>query len=143
MIVVPTATIPQGITALVNFLPDLGPEENLANMEREISQVKTAQITYAVRPATVDGVSIKEGDIMAIGDKGILALGRTPSEASLKAIEAMADPDAELITLYYGQDVTEEEAARLKEEGESMFPDKEFELQYGGQPVYYYIISAE
>ena len=96
-----------------------------------------------MRPATVDGVSIKEGDIMAIGDKGILALGRTPSEASLKAIEAMADPDAELITLYYGQDVTEEEAARLKEEGESMFPDKEFELQYGGQPVYYYIISAE
>ena len=143
VIVVPTATIPQGITALVNFLPDLGPEENLANMEREISQVKTAQITYAVRPATVDGVSIKEGDIMAIGDKGILALGRTPSEASLKAIEAMADPDAELITLYYGQDVTEEEAARLKEEGESMFPDKEFELQHGGQPVYYYIISAE
>ena len=143
VLVVPSATIPQGVTALVNFMPDLSPEENLENMEREMAQVRTAQITYAVRSTMVDGIGINEGDIMAIGDKGILGLGHTPFEAGMEAMKAMLDDDMELITLYYGADVKEEEALRLKEAGEELFPDKEFELQYGGQPIYYYIISAE
>ena len=137
VLVVPSAT------ALVNFMPDLSPEENLENMEREMAQVRTAQITYAVRSTMVDGIGINEGDIMAIGDKGILGLGHTPFEAGMEAMKAMLDDDMELITLYYGADVKEEEALRLKEAGEELFPDKEFELQHGGQPIYYYIISAE
>ena len=143
VLVVPSATIPQGITALVNFMPDLPPEENMKNMEQEMAQVHTAQITYAVRPAVVDGVEIHEGDIMALGDKGLLAVGSSAFETGIAAIRAMLAGDAELLTIYYGSEVPEEEALRLKEAGEELFPEKEFEIQYGGQPIYYYIISAE
>ena len=143
VLVVPSATIPQGITALVNFMPDLSPEDNMENMEREMSRVRTTQITYAVRSTMVDGTEIHAGDIMAIGDSGILAVSHSPFEAGMAAMKAMLDDEAELVTLYYGAEVTEEEAFRLKEAGEEAYPDKEFELQYGGQPIYYYIISAE
>lgn len=141
--VIPSRTVPQGITALVNFLPDLTPEENLETMTEEMERVKTAQITYAVRTTCIDGTEIKEGDIMAVGDEGILAVEKSVSHAAETALSAMADDDSELITIYYGKDVTEEEAKALKERASELLADKEVELQYGGQPIYYYILSAE
>ena len=143
LIVVPSKTVPQGITALVNFMPDLTSKENLENMTAEMERVKTAQITYAVRTTNIDGMDIEKGDIMAIGDKGMLAVEHSPEEAAKAALKAMLDEDSELVTIYYGCDVKEEDAEKLKEEAEKEFPDKELELQYGGQPIYYYMISAE
>ncbi|MCB7317924.1 DAK2 domain-containing protein [Lacrimispora sp. 210928-DFI.3.58] len=143
IIVIPSKTVPQGITALVNFMPDLSPEENLENMTEEMARVKTAQITYAVRTTNIDGMDIEEGDIMAIGDGGMLAVGKAVTSTAVDALKAMLDEESELVTIYYGSDVQEEEAAVLKEKAEELFPDKEFELQYGGQPIYYYMISAE
>ena len=143
IIVVPSKTVPQGITALVNFMPDLTSKENLENMTAEMERVKTAQITYAVRTTNIDGRDIEKGDIMAIGDEGMLAVEHSPKEAAKAALKAMLDEDSELVTIYYGCDVKEEDAEKLKEEAEKEFPDKELELQYGGQPIYYYMISAE
>ncbi len=143
IIVVPSKTVPQGITALVNFMPDLTSKENLENMTAEMERVKTAQITYAVRTTNIDGMDIEKGDIMAIGDEGMLAVEHSPKEAAKAALKAMLDEDSELVTIYYGCDVKEEDAEKLKEEAEKEFPDKELELQYGGQPIYYYMISAE
>ena len=143
IIVVPSKTVPQGITALVNFMPDLTSKENLENMTAEMERVKTAQITYAVRTTNIDGMDIEKGDIMAIGDKGMLAVEHSPEEAAKAALKAMLDEDSELVTIYYGCDVKEEDAEKLKEEAEKEFPDKELELQYGGQPIYYCMISAE
>ena len=143
IIVVPSKTVPQGITALVNFMPDLTSKENLENMTAEMERVKTAQITYAVRTTNIDGMDIEKGDIMAIGDKGMLAVEHSPEEAARAALKAMLDEDSELVTIYYGSDVKEEDAEKLKEDAEKEFPDKEIELQYGGQPIYYYMISAE
>lgn len=143
IIVVPSKTVPQGITALVNFMPDLTSKENLENMTAEMERVKTAQITYAVRTTSIDGMEIEKGDIMAIGDEGMLAVEHSPEEAAKAALKAMLDEDSELVTIYYGCDVKEEDAEKLKEEAEKEFPDKELELQYGGQPIYYYMISAE
>ena len=143
IIVVPSKTVPQGITALVNFMPDLTSKENLENMTAEMERVKTSQITYAVRTTNIDGMEIEKGDIMAIGDKGMLAVEHSPEEAAKAALKAMLDEDSELVTIYYGCDVKEEDAEKLKEEAEKEFPDKELELQYGGQPIYYYMISAE
>ena len=143
IMVVPSKTVPQGITALVNFMPDLTSKENLENMTAEMERVKTAQITYAVRTTNIDGMDIEKGDIMAIGDKGMLAVEHSPEEAAKAALKAMLDEDSELVTIYYGCDVKEEDAEKLKEEAEKEFPDKELELQYGGQPIYYYMISAE
>ena len=130
-------------TTIVNFMPDLTSQENLENMTAEMERVKTAQITYAVRTTNIDGMEIEKGDIMAIGDKGMLAVEHSPEEAAKAALKAMLDEDSELVTIYYGCDVKEEDAEKLKEEAEKEFPDKELELQYGGQPIYYYMISAE
>ena len=124
-------------------MPDLTSEENLENMTAEMNRVKTAQITYAVRTTNIDGMDIEKGDIMAIGDKGMLAVEHSPEEAARAALKAMLDEDSELVTIYYGSDVKEEDAEKLKEDAEKEFPDKEIELQYGGQPIYYYMISAE
>ncbi len=143
IIVIPSKTVPQGITALVNFMPDLTSQENLENMTAEMERVKTAQITYAVRTTNIDGMDIEKGDIMAIGDNGMLAVEHSPEEAAKAALKAMLDEDSELVTIYYGSDVKEEDAEKLKEEAAKEFPDKELELQYGGQPIYYYMISAE
>lgn len=143
IIVIPSKTVPQGITALVNFIPDLTPEENLENMTAEMERVRTAQITYAVRNTSIDGMEIHEGDIMAIGDRGMLAVDTSVSGAAKKALEAMLDDDSELVTIYYGSDVAEEDAEAFREQAQEQFPDKEIELQYGGQPIYYYMISAE
>ena len=143
IIVIPSMTVPQGITALVNFMPDLGPEENTQTMTEEMGNVRTAQITYAVRTTNIDGIDIEEGDIMALGDHGMLAVGKSVDGVALDAMKEMLDEECELVTIYYGADVSEHEAKVLEEQAQEQYPDKEIELQYGGQPIYYYLISAE
>lgn len=143
IIVIPSRTVPQGITALVNFMPDLGPEENTQTMTEEMGNVRTAQITYAVRITNIDGIDIEEGDIMALGDHGMLAVGKSVDGVALDAMKEMLDEECELVTIYYGADVSEHEAKVLEEQAQEQYPDKEIELQYGGQPIYYYLISAE
>lgn len=142
-VVVPSMTVPQGITALINFALDLPPEENVRIMEQEMGRVKTGQITYAVRSASIDGREIHEGDILGLGDGGLLASGSSVAQTALDALEAMADGDAELITIYYGDGVKEEDAAALLAAVRERFTDCEAELHYGGQPVYYYLLSVE
>ena len=143
LFVVPSATIPQGITALINFSPDLGPEENMENMVQEMKRVKTGQITYAVRTTAVEGIEIHEGDIIAIGDQGMLAAEKDIPSAALKALQAMIDEESELVTLYFGTGVSQSEAEALQKQAQGQFPQVEIELQNGGQPVYYYLISVE
>ncbi len=143
VIVIPSRTIPQGITAIINFAPDLSPDENEANMTEEMARVKTGQITYAVRNTTIDDIEIKEGDIMALGDNGILAVGEDIEATALKSLEAMVEEESELITIYYGRDVSGEDAAALKEKTEEQFSNCEVELHSGSQPIYYYLISVE
>lgn len=143
IIVIPSRTVPQGLTALVNFMPDLGPEENTQTMTEEMGNVRTAQITYAVRTTNIDGIDIEEGDIMALGDHGMLAVGKSVDAVALDAMKEMLDEECELVTIYYGADVPEHEAEALRDQTQKQYPDKEIELQYGGQPIYYYLISAE
>ena len=143
VIVIPTKTIPQGITAVISFTPELDAEANKANMLEEISRVHSAEVTYAVRDTEIDNVEIKEGNMMAIGDKGILCVGDDRNGTALDALCAMVTEETELISIYYGEDVTEEEAASLQEKAAEKFPNIDIELQLGGQPVYYYILSAE
>ena len=141
--VVPSKTVPQGITALINFMPDLSTEDNLENMTAEMGKVKTGQVTYAVRKTNIDGMDIEEGDIMAIGDQGMLAVEKSVNAAALKALEAMIDGESELATIYYGAEVDEVSAQKLFEQAQEKFAGVEIELQNGGQPVYYYMISVE
>lgn len=143
IIVVPSKTVPQGIAALINFMPDLSAQDNLENMTAEMERVKTGQITYAVRTTNIDGMDIEEGDIMAIGDHGMLAVEKSVNAAALKALEAMLDEDSELATIYYGAEVDELSAQKLFDQAQEKFPEVEIELQQGGQPVYYYMISVE
>ncbi len=141
--VVPSKTVPQGITALINFAPDLAPQENLEIMEQEMGRVKTGQITYAVRNTSIDGREIHEGDIMGIGDAGMLAVGSSVSQTAMDALKAMVDEDSELITIYYGKSVKEEDAEGFLQEAREQFSGCEIELHFGGQPVYYYLLSVE
>lgn len=141
--VIPTKTVPQGITAVINFVPDLSVEENVAVMEAEIGKVKTGQVTYAVRDTSIDDKEIKQGDYMGIGDKGILSVGEEKKAVALEMAKEMVDDEVELISIYYGEDVTKEEAEAFSREVEEIYPDCDIELQYGGQPIYYYVISAE
>ena len=143
IIVVPSKTVPQGITALINFIPDQTPEENLETMVEEMGRVKTGQITYAVRNTVIDDMEIHEGDIMGIGDHGMLAVGTDLEKTTEDTLKAMLDEDSELVTVYYGSDVTAEEAEALIEKLQASCPDVEIELQEGGQPIYYYLISVE
>ncbi|MBQ0000543.1 MAG: DAK2 domain-containing protein, partial [Clostridiales bacterium] len=143
IIVVPTKTIPQGISAVISFVPDMSPEENEEAMLEAIGSVKTGQITYAVRDTRIDSNEIHEGDIMAIGDSGMLAVGKGRRNIAKAAIEAMVDEDSEVISIYYGADVKEEDAEALAADIEEAYPDCEVELNMGGQPIYYYIISVE
>lgn len=143
IIVIPTKTVPQGITAVINFIPDLSPADNQEQMIEEIKKVKTGQITYAVRDTMIDDKVINQGDFMGITDKGIVAVGTNKDEVALEmALEMISETD-ELISIYYGADITEEEAMNIKEGIESSYPSCDVELQFGGQPIYYYIISAE
>ena len=141
--VVPSKTVPQGITALINFAPDLTAEENMEQMSEEMSHVKTAQITYAVRNTSIDGMEIAEGDIMGIGDSGMLAVGKNIEETAMESLRKMVDDESELVTIYYGEDVTEEDAEAFCEKARKEFTSCEFECQNGGQPIYYYMISVE
>lgn len=143
IIVVPSKTVPQGITAIINFVPDMTPEENKANMIEEMSRVKTGQITYAVRNTVIDDKEISEGDIMGIADKGIVAVGKEIEDTALETIKTMLDDESELVTVYYGADVTEEQAEGFLEKVQEICGDCDVELQFGGQPIYYYLISVE
>jgi len=143
LLVIPTKTIPQGITAVINFVPEMSVDENEENMLQEIGNVKTGQVTYAVRDTVIDDKEIAKDDFMGIGDKGILAVGRDMLNVTEQMVAEMVDDDSELISIYYGSDVTEEDAEILRENIESAYPSCDVELQYGGQPIYYYVISVE
>ena len=143
IIVVPTKTVPQGITAMISFVPEKSGEENAEEMQEAIQNVKTGQITYAVRDTHIDDKEIHEGDFMGIGDAGMLAVGTDKNEVVKETVGEMVDDDSEIISVYYGSDVSEEEAEELVAELEEAYPDCEVELNMGGQPIYYYIISVE
>lgn len=143
IIVIPTKTIPQGISALIAYSEDADPEENAEAMKEEISNVKSGSVTYAVRDTEIDDKTIKHGDIMGIGDKTILSVGQNIQDVTKDMIEQLAGDDAELISIYYGSDVTEEDANALAEAVEAVYPDVDVEVNYGGQPIYYYILSVE
>ena len=143
VIVIPTSTVPQGITALISFLPEASPEENKEAMTEAISVVKTGQLTYAVRNTTIDGMEINEGDYMAVGDKSILAVGKNIRQVIADMMDAMVDDDSEIITIYFGDEVDEEDAAAVEKMIGEKYPECEVELHDGGQPIYYYVISVE
>ncbi len=143
LFVIPTKTIPQGITAVINFVPEMTADENEENMIQEISNVKTGQITYAVRDTVIDDKEIKKGDFMGIGDSGILSVGAAVNEVAGETVRRMVEEDSELISIYYGSDVSKEDAEAFKAQVEESCPDCDVELQYGGQPIYYYVMSVE
>ncbi len=143
ILVIPSRTVPQGISAIINFAPDLSPEENEANMIEEMKRVKTAEITYAVRHTVIEDKEIEEGDIMGLGDHHILAVGKSVETTALEALKNMLDEESELVSIYYGQDISEEEADTFAEKARSLCPGCEVELNSGGQPIYYYILSVE
>ena len=143
VIVIPTKTVPQGITAIINFVPDLSAEENEEVMLEEIKNVKTGQVTYAVRDTKIDDKEIHEGDIMGIGDSGILAVGKDLEETTKELIANLVDEDSELISIYYGADVSEEDAEKLTAEIEEKYPSVDVDTHFGGQPIYYYVLAVE
>ncbi len=143
IIVIPTKTIPQGITALVNYIPDSTPEDNAERMTEEIQLVKTGQVTYAVRDTVIDDKEIRQGDYMGIGDKGILSVGTDMTKTVLTMIAEMIDEDSALLSIYYGEDMDEDSANAIAEKVEASYPDVEVEVHSGGQPIYYYVISVE
>ena len=143
ILVIPTKTIPQGITAIINYVPDLAAGDNAETMNGEIGSVKTGQVTYAVRDTVIEDKEIRQGDYMGIGDSGILSVDVDVDQAAFAMIQEMMDDSLELISIYYGAEVSEEAAKRLRERVAKAYPSCDVELQYGGQPIYYYIVSAE
>ena len=143
IVVIPTKTVAQGITAVINYVPERSAEENEQTMLEEIGNVKTGQITYAVRDTHIDGKEIHQGDIMGIGDHGMLAVGSSVTEVARETAAAMVDEDTELISIYYGEDFSQEEAETLGSQLEEAYPSCDVEVNYGGQPIYYCIISVE
>ena len=143
IVVIPTKTVPQGITAMINFIPEETPEENEKRMIEEIQNVKTGQVTYAVRDTKIDDKEIHEGDIMGIGDHGMLAVGKEVAAVAKETVEQMVDDETELISIYYGEGFTEEEAENLAGELEEQYDYCDVEVNCGGQPIYYCIISVE
>ncbi|MBQ8949735.1 MAG: DAK2 domain-containing protein [Eubacterium sp.] len=143
IIVIPTTSVPQGIAAILSFSEDMSPEENTDAMKEAISAVKSGEVTYAVRDTSVDGKEIRNGDIMGISDKGIDVVGTSVEEVTTSLIEGLVDEDSGLITLYYGSDVSKEDAEKLCDALTEKFDDLEVELHEGGQPIYYYIVSVE
>ena len=143
IIVIPTKTVPQGITAMINYMPDSSVEENEVRMSEEIGNVKTGQVTYAVRDTHIDDKEIKEGDIMGIGDHAILSVGKDVAETTLAMFAELVDEDSELISIYYGADVTKEDASALGASLGEKYPDCDIEVHFGGQPIYYYVASVE
>lgn len=143
IIVVPSKTVPQGITAIINYMPDADAQTNLEAMIEGIGNVKTGQVTYAVRDTHIDDKEIHEGDIMGIGDSGILAVGQSVEETTKEMLAQLVDEDTELISLYHGQDVQEESAENFAQEIEDLYPDVDVDVHSGGQPIYYYVLSVE
>lgn len=143
IIVIPTKTIPQGITALISYVPDKTVEQNTEEMMEAMKNVKTGQITYAVRDTKIDDKEIRQGDIMGIGDHGILAVGKEIEDTAVAMVQEMADEDSEIISVYYGADVTAEDAEQFAARLEELYPDFDVELNEGGQPIYYYVVSVE
>ncbi len=143
VLVIPTKTIPQGITAVINYSAGISADENEQTMMEAISAVKTGEITYAVRDTTIDDHEIKKGDYMGIGDKKILSVGTDMKQVVIDMIAAMVEDTSELISLYFGSDVSESDAEALKEEIAAKFSSCDVDIQNGGQPVYYYIVSVE
>ena len=143
IIVVPSKTVPQGITAIINYMPDADAQTNLEAMIEGIGNVTTGQVTYAVRDTHIDDKEIHEGDIMGIGDSGILAVGQSVEETTKEMLAQLVDEDTELISLYYGQDVQEESAENFAQEIEDLYPDVDVDVHSGGQPIYYYVLSVE
>lgn len=143
VIVIPTKTVPQGITAVVTYSAEASVEENTEAMSEEIKNVKTGQITYAVRDTHIDDKEIHEGDIMGIGDHEILAVGKEIQDVTLETIALMDADDAELITVYYGEDTKAEDAEKLEQALTEKYPSCDVEVYAGGQPIYYYVVSVE
>lgn len=143
IIVIPTKTVPQGITALINYIPDSSPAENAERMNAEIGLVKTGQVTYAVRDTVIDDKEIKQDDYMGIGDSGILSVGRKLEATVLDMTGQLIDEESAIVSIYYGEDVKEADAAVIGEKLSAAHPDVEVEIHYGGQPIYYYVISVE
>lgn len=143
LIVIPTKTVPQGITALINFVPDDSAEENEKRMDEEINHVKTGQITYAVRDTVIDDKEIQKGDLMGMGDQGLLSVGSDMKTVMLETLHKMVEEDSALISIYYGAEVTDAEAEEIRSAVASAFSGMDIELEKGGQPVYYYVFSVE
>ena len=143
LLVIPTKTIPQGITAVINYVEELSVEENEATMLEEIRKVKTGQVTYAVRDTMIDDKVIRQDDFMGLGDSGIHSVGRDMKQVTIEMVDAMVDDASELISIYYGSDISEDEAQVICDELAAKYPDCDVELQFGGQPIYYYVISVE
>lgn len=143
IIVLPTKTIPQGIAAMVGYMPEVDVEENRDGMTECYQNIMSGQVTYAVRDTTINGKTIRNGDIMGIDDEGIRAVGTDVAQTTLNLLSQMVDADSELISLYYGENVTGEQAEELAAKVEEMFPDVEIETNFGGQPIYYYMVSVE
>ena len=143
IIVVPSKTVAQGITAIINYLPDSTPEENTERMTAEMARVKTGQVTYAVRDTIIDDKDIAMGDIMGIGDQGIVAVGKNIAFTTIDMINELIDDESEIISIYYGADVTEDDAQAIANEIEAKHPELDVEVNYGGQPIYYYVVSVE
>lgn len=143
IIVIPTKTIPQGITALINYIPDSTPAENAQRMEAEIGAVKTGQVTYAVRDTVIDDKEIKQGDYMGIGDSGILSVGRELETTALQMLNDLIDEESAIVSIYYGEEISKESAEMIGSKIEEEHPEVEVEIHYGGQPIYYYVVSVE
>ncbi len=143
IIVIPTKTVPQGITAIISYMPEADVDTNIEALEEAIKNVKTGQVTYAVRDTHIDDKEIHEGDIMGIGDQGILAVGQSVEETTKEMLAQLVDEESELISLYFGQDVPEEDAENFAQEVEALYPDVDVDVHKGGQPIYYYVLSVE
>mgnify|MGYP000856349897 FL=1 len=143
IIVIPTKTVPQGITAIINYMPEADVDTNIDAMNEGIKAVKTGQVTYAVRDTRIDDKEIHEGDIMGIGDAGILAVGKSVDGTTKDMLAQLVNDDSELISLYYGEEVSEEEAEKLTAEIEELYPDMDVDAHMGGQPIYYYVLAVE
>ena len=143
IIVIPTKTVPQGITAVISYMPEADVDANLEAMQEAIKNVKTGQVTYAVRDTKIDDKIIHEGDIMGIGDQGILSVGQSVEDTTKDMLTQLVDDDSELISLYYGQDIPEEDAQNFAQSIEELYPDVDIDVHMGGQPIYYYVLSVE
>lgn len=143
VVVIPSKNVPQGITAVINYVYGKSPEENAERMIGEMKKVKSGQVTYAVRDTSIDGKEIKQGNIMGLGDKTILSVGEDVRETTISLVQSLVDDEAELISLYYGEEITDDEANELGDELMKLYPDLDVEVHYGGQPIYYYLLSVE